>query len=478
MLKKFINLVLTLSVLCAFVPCIHAAEIADSGECGKDGGNLTWTLDSEGTLTISGEGNMADYLGDTAPWYKYKDKTKAIIVEGGVTSVGNFAFSSGAYTTVTLPDSVTSIGDCAFNYSGLQTIHLSDNITHIGGDAFYGSEYYRNSDNWDDESALYIGNHLIYTTTKIDSPSSAADYSVKEDTICIADSAFNGFVANVYIPESVTCIGSAFDTAYRLASITVDADNRNYYSEGGNLFTKDKTTLIKYSPKNEAEEYEIPNTVKLIAARAFSDSENLKNIIIPNTVTYIDDYAFNNATSLTSLHIPSSVKYIGDGAIDWCDNLTEMYIEKGVEEIRNLAWLLGGLKEIYYSGSKDDWNNISIENKSGWFDSVIVRTGATGTAPPQIGNLTLGSSLSSGIMDLITVPLTDTEYDSEMLTVFYKDGVMVDIETTPIKSGDKIKDIPIPENKKTDSAKVFIWSSLNSINPLCEIKDIKLISTH
>ena len=60
MKKKILSMVLALSMLCAFMPVIVNA--ATSGTCGKNGANVTWTLDDEGTLTISGEGEMGDYV--------------------------------------------------------------------------------------------------------------------------------------------------------------------------------------------------------------------------------------------------------------------------------------------------------------------------------------------------------------------------------------------------------------------------------
>ena len=60
---RFWKVLALLAILAALaVVCFAAsAEIVDSGTCGKDGDNLTWTLDDEGLLTISGTGEMANY---------------------------------------------------------------------------------------------------------------------------------------------------------------------------------------------------------------------------------------------------------------------------------------------------------------------------------------------------------------------------------------------------------------------------------
>ncbi len=63
-----------------------AAEVVASGNCGAEGHNMTYVLDSDGVLTIDGEGNMADY--GYAPWYGHRSSIKKIVVKGDVNSIG------------------------------------------------------------------------------------------------------------------------------------------------------------------------------------------------------------------------------------------------------------------------------------------------------------------------------------------------------------------------------------------------------
>ena len=90
--------------------------------------NLTWTLYADGTLTISGTGAMKnyDYNDNPSPVYN-NSNVKKVVIEDGVTSIGNSAFNECiSLTSITIPDSVTSIGESAFsNCSSLQTISLS-----------------------------------------------------------------------------------------------------------------------------------------------------------------------------------------------------------------------------------------------------------------------------------------------------------------------------------------------------------------
>ncbi|WP_176757077.1 leucine-rich repeat protein, partial [Prevotella communis] len=91
-------------------------------------GDCTVTL-SNGTLTVSGTGAMADYdnLSDL-PWINNSGDITSVVVESGVTSVGMSAFESlENMTSVTLPEGLTAINDMAFNgCSSLQSITLPE----------------------------------------------------------------------------------------------------------------------------------------------------------------------------------------------------------------------------------------------------------------------------------------------------------------------------------------------------------------
>ena len=119
-----------------------AADIVDRGTCGAEGNgsNLTWTLDSEGVLTISGSGGMHGYGSSDAPWYGSRSRVKSAVIAEGVTSIGESAFENcGSLTSVTIPNSVTSIGRYAFYYcTSLTSVTIPDSVTSIGWLAFNG----------------------------------------------------------------------------------------------------------------------------------------------------------------------------------------------------------------------------------------------------------------------------------------------------------------------------------------------------
>lgn len=81
------------------------------GFCDKD---LTWALENF-TLKISGKSRILNCILEEAPWHLYPNTIKNLVIECGVTSIGEGAFSGcESLTSVTIPDSVKTIGDCAF----------------------------------------------------------------------------------------------------------------------------------------------------------------------------------------------------------------------------------------------------------------------------------------------------------------------------------------------------------------------------
>ena len=130
MKKRILCLALVMVMIFTLLPMnAFAADVVAEGTCGE---NLTWTLDSKGTLTISGTGAMTDYSNDSnAPWFNSRSSIKSVIIESGVTTIGESAFFECiSLESVTIPDSVTSIGDYAFEYcSSLASVTIPNSVT-------------------------------------------------------------------------------------------------------------------------------------------------------------------------------------------------------------------------------------------------------------------------------------------------------------------------------------------------------------
>lgn len=110
------------------------------GNCGD---NLLWTLSYDGTLTITGTGDMQNYGNDSSPWFAQKAAIKKIIIGEGVTSVGSGAFERCGYVSeVAIPSTVKSLGNgCFYQCSGITEVVLPDGLTWIDASAFADCEH-------------------------------------------------------------------------------------------------------------------------------------------------------------------------------------------------------------------------------------------------------------------------------------------------------------------------------------------------
>ncbi|MDO5415556.1 MAG: leucine-rich repeat domain-containing protein, partial [Bacillota bacterium] len=122
-------------LLFAFTQSSYA--ISRSGNCGD---NMSWELDDDGLLTISGSGEMDDYSTyGKVPWNTYKSKIKMVVISDGVTSIGDYAFYQCVnMKEIAIPDSMTRIGDRAFGTCrNLGNLVIPGKVTSIGDSCFY-----------------------------------------------------------------------------------------------------------------------------------------------------------------------------------------------------------------------------------------------------------------------------------------------------------------------------------------------------
>ena len=228
--------------------------ILASGKCGDA---LTFTVDSERTLTISGTGEMYDYEAGGAPWYEYGDYVRALTVKDGVTSIGSYAFYKySALTIVSMGKTLFAIGNSAFEHCALlPSVTIPGTVTEIGAWAYANCQT----------------------------------------------------ITEITVPESVKSIGyGAFSAIWPLESINVDANNAFYSSVDGVLFNKDKTELILCPMNNPRTKYGIPAGVKSIADLAFYNCKLLNEISIPKSVTSIGAQAFAYCVNLSKINFGGS----------------------------------------------------------------------------------------------------------------------------------------------------------------------------
>jgi len=138
----------------------------------------------------------------------------------------------------------------------------------------------------------------------------------------------------VTIPASVTDIvspqsNSMFRGCSGLTSITVDANNPNYASEGGILYNKAKTTLIRAPQAGISGDVTIPDSVTSIDQSAFNSCTGLTSVTIPSSVTFIGNNAFTNSTSLTSVTFQGTIASDNFDSLSFSGDLRTKYLAAG-----------------------------------------------------------------------------------------------------------------------------------------------------
>ena len=142
------------------------------------------------------------------------------------------------------------------------------------------------------------------------------------------------------------------------------ADGKLVYANGEEKLLKygiTEVTKETYRSDNEAVSIILPSSVVSIGDGAFEGFENLKSIILPESVTEIGSSAFSNCMSLESIEIPREVLLIGKCAFCSCRSLESVKIPFGIEMIERDAFNnCENLRNIYYDGTKKDWQAIFI----------------------------------------------------------------------------------------------------------------------
>jgi hypothetical protein len=325
--------------------------------------------------------------------YEVKNGTK-LIVEDAFSGCRNL-------TGVTIPNSVKTIGAYAFmNCYDLSELVLPKGLERIYDDTFAYCTSLTNITLPD--SIISIGDSAFNMCTKL------ADVEIPSSVTTIGDSAFSSCaLTSLTIPAGVVSIGSSAFPAYSLTEINVDENNTNYMSDNGVLFNKEKTQLMCYPGKKAETSYAVPNGVITICDSAFQSGKNLTEITVPDSVKSIGHHAFSYCIALTGFTIPDSVTALGSSAFSDCQNLAAVTIGKGVKSIEyetfydcyaliditipdgvmsigecafrycknleavtigsgvteigdNAFGMCNKLKDIYYHGSQEDFEKISI----------------------------------------------------------------------------------------------------------------------
>ena len=250
-----------------------------SGTCGP---NLTWDLTADGSLLISGTGEMNDYFETLAPWKQYESSSfhiQNISVGEGVTTIGMGAFAYLEHVSaLSLPSSLQRIKDYSCIGLGISNLSLPSGLEEIGMHAF------RDCDN----------------------------------------------IFSVTIPASVTRVGEgAFSGCSSLSIFSVPSSSACYKAVDNVLFSKDGKQLVSFpmgygntmAPGPAATYYEVPEGTLSIGPGAFRNNSALEVVNLPNSLTQIAYYGFLDCTALERIQIPDSVNNIEEQAFAGCTSL-------------------------------------------------------------------------------------------------------------------------------------------------------------
>jgi hypothetical protein len=299
---------------------------------------------ANGTLRVSGGGEMdcGPY-----PWRKDSASITGLIIEDGVTHIGDGAFrrlekiksvkipnsvifigksafdGCDGLTSITIPGSIKSIGEMAFSFcSNLKSVTIQSGVKSIERQAFYACTSLTSVTI--PGSVTSIGESAFNMMGK--GCPGLKSITIPDGVTSVGRGAFNNCtgLTSIKISKDVTSIGDfAFDACTSLTTISVNKDNPTYTSVDNVLFNKTQDILVLY-PGGKQGAYTIPNNVTTIGKGAFANCAKLTSVSIPNGVTEIGEMAFVFCTGLTSVIIPNSVNKIGGAAFLDCTKLTSV----------------------------------------------------------------------------------------------------------------------------------------------------------
>ena len=436
----------------------------DSGTCGE---NLTWTIDLDGTLRITGTGAMADYTDAAAPWSKHASAVKSLILEDGVTSVGKNAFSGmNSMISAVVPTTTEYIAEGAFaGCSALQEIQIP-----------------------------FVG-------VSADAADSEAVFGA------IFGKVSSGGVVQYYKQEGTSLSGYRYGIPESLKKVTVTAGSKISFG-------------AFYNCTGLAEIY-LNEGIAAIAKYSFNGCTGLKDLIIPKSVTAIEEYALKGCNSLESLTVPfvgasrdanatydsvfghvfgrtsqSDSNYyvqyynvegtslsgygyavptalkkvtvtdadrIPIGAFSNLSGITELTINGGVSSVESFAFYkTSGLTDIYYQDTEAAWIEVPIGDGNEVLGNVVIHfleEAPKEAAVIQAASLTLAGQIGVNIKMLLPDSIIS---DPDAYAVMSYNGgkevsITIPVSEASVESGKYVFTCPVAVKEINDPVSIQLY---------------------
>lgn len=309
-----------------------ATTFTASGKCGE---NATWELTEDGTLLISGSGDMWDYgYGDYTPAYDQhlRNYIKKVVVSSGITSITDCAFTGfRELTSVELPDTVTRIGNCAFQMcTKLEKIVIPNSVTQLGEQIF--DRCYSLKEVTLSNSVKELGHRAFYGCVALQT------ITLPNELTMIGPQAFGACTGlrNISIPNSVKEIGQdafvgSFDPSAK-AKVTIPA---SVTKVGNGLFCWANVAEVTWNAKTSQ-----------IGNMTFYMCEYLEKVTISDSVTTFGDEVFAYSNNLKSVKLPANLSTVGTGTFVKCTALKSIELPDTLTVISNSMFMRSGLAEV------------------------------------------------------------------------------------------------------------------------------------
>ena len=341
-LKRILLTVFALTLmLCALFVTASAAEIVDSGDCGAQGSNVTWTLDGDGVLTISGTGDMGEFVQEEeddwyyfTPWDIYWDNIRTIIIQEGVTSVSWGAFrKAGNVTEIYLPTTLKSIGPEAFGNEKDVTVY----ITNL--EAFLRIDLDISLSGWGAGTWMQPNDSPMNHASLVLNGTPVTTLVIPEGITSISPGMFYGSkgIDTVYFPASLNGIGSYAFGNSSVKNIYFSGDeiyfgNYAFSTSLENVYVDSLDNWLTYEfditycggGDGEGDEPSLSSNPLYNCENFYVGDTLLTALLIPEGTIRIPEGAFVGYEGLQKVWIPGSVTDIGGAAFVDCDGISKV----------------------------------------------------------------------------------------------------------------------------------------------------------